>query len=234
VDYDGHAPPVALFDDLRMIGWHPPAAAPPPREAIDWNRPDPERGVDYTVRPWRVRAATVAPPDGSGPRGAWTDAEEGPFLAALRGVLARHGVVIDGEPTASGAEAAGRAEARPAPERAGISVLLRAVVEPELEPALRRVLDGRSLPYRSQPTSVSVAQRYRGRAFAMDLPAVALEVVLDTADLETLRTQLAALGLDDGRHQVEVCPLDPVPTADEAAAGPLADVTPILRNRGVA
>lgn len=113
VDYDGHAPPAALFEDLRGLGWQPPDPVPPPRDALDWNRPDPEHGVAYTVRPWRVRAATVAPPEGGGPGGGWTAAEAGPFLAALHVVLDRHGVVVDSEYSAGDLEAPRPAVASP-------------------------------------------------------------------------------------------------------------------------
>lgn len=92
VAYDGLEPPSALFADLEMIGWRPPAPASPPRSAIDWSTPNPRTGERFTIRNWRVEGQIVEPPPGSGPRGAWTVAERGAFLRAADGVLRRHGV----------------------------------------------------------------------------------------------------------------------------------------------
>lgn len=92
VAHDGLEPPSALFADLEMIGWRPPAPASPPRSAIDWSTPNPCTGERFTIRNWRVEGQIVEPPPGSGPRGAWTVAERGAFLRAADGVLRRHGV----------------------------------------------------------------------------------------------------------------------------------------------
>ncbi|MFN8039427.1 MAG: hypothetical protein U0Q07_09470 [Acidimicrobiales bacterium] len=96
VGYDGLAPPLDLFDDLAMIGWRPPAPVPPPRDAIDWSRPDEATGQRFTVRPYRIEGARVDPPPGSGPRHQWTADERRAFEQTLIGVLARHGLALDG------------------------------------------------------------------------------------------------------------------------------------------
>lgn len=92
IDYDGLEPPMALFEDLTMIGWTPPVAAPPPARSIDWSTPDPTTGERFTVRPYRVEGAVATAPSGSGPRGRWTDADRAAFMVALQGVLRRHGL----------------------------------------------------------------------------------------------------------------------------------------------
>ncbi|MFN8039426.1 MAG: hypothetical protein U0Q07_09465 [Acidimicrobiales bacterium] len=96
LDYDGLAPPVDLFGDLAMVGWTPPTPAPPPRDAIDWSRPDEATGQRFTVQPYRVTGAKVEPPRGTGPRGQWTPDERRAFLQVLGGVLARHGLSLGG------------------------------------------------------------------------------------------------------------------------------------------
>lgn len=96
LDYEGTDPPLELFADLAMVGWRPPAPAPPPASAIAWTA-DPDGGrTRHDVRPWRVTGAVVEPPAGRGPRGHWTPAERPAFLLALDGVLARHGLVPEG------------------------------------------------------------------------------------------------------------------------------------------
>jgi len=94
VAYDGLEPPRALFADLEMIGWRPPAPASPPRSAIDWSTPNPCTGDRFTIRNWRVEGQVIEPPPGSGPRGAWTAAERGAFLRAADGVLRRYGIHV--------------------------------------------------------------------------------------------------------------------------------------------
>ncbi len=98
VDYDGLTPPLDLFGDLAMVGWAPPTPAPPPRDAIDWSRPDEATGQRFTVRPYRVTGAKVEAPGGTGPRSQWTPDERRAFLQVLGGVLTRHGLSVDGPP----------------------------------------------------------------------------------------------------------------------------------------
>ncbi len=96
VSYNGKTPPADLFADLEMLGWKPPAVAPPPKIAIDWDTPDEATGARYTVRDYLVEGAVVEPPAGSGPRGSWARGERTLLLAPLDRVLTRHQVhVID-------------------------------------------------------------------------------------------------------------------------------------------
>ncbi len=92
VDFDGVRPPTLLFADLEMIGWHVAAPPPPPREAIDWTRPDHETGQRFSLTSWQVVGHVVDPPTGSARGGAWSHDETKPFMSALDGVLRRHGL----------------------------------------------------------------------------------------------------------------------------------------------
>ncbi len=96
MSYNGKTPPVDLFADLEMLGWKPPAVAPPPKIAIDWDTPDEVTGARFTVRDYLVEGAVVEPPAGSGPRGSWAPGERTLLLAPLDRVLVRHDVhVVD-------------------------------------------------------------------------------------------------------------------------------------------
>ncbi len=92
VDFDGVRPPTLLFADLEMIGWHVAAPPPPPREAIDWTRPDHETGQRFSLTSWQVVGHVVDPPTGSARGGAWSHDETKPFMSTLNGVLRRHGL----------------------------------------------------------------------------------------------------------------------------------------------
>lgn len=92
IDFDGAQPPDQLFADLEMIGWNVAAMPPPPREAIDWSTPDPATGQRFTLSSWQVVGFVVEPPPGSARGGAWAAEETRPFIAALDGVLRRHGL----------------------------------------------------------------------------------------------------------------------------------------------
>lgn len=92
VSYNGKHPPTALFDDLRMIGWEPPAPAPPPRSAVDWSTPDETTGEAFSIIDYVVDDVVAAPP-GTGERGRWTAGEQTAYLKGLDGVLRRHGLL---------------------------------------------------------------------------------------------------------------------------------------------
>jgi hypothetical protein len=120
VGYNGASPPRALFADLEMIGWRPPALVPPPKWAIDWTMPNHVTGEAFSVADYWVDCAVVDPPTGSGPRGSWTADERVAFLVPLEGVLRRHGVPIpqlpqnltDAPTTPAGGRRAGRSAGR--------------------------------------------------------------------------------------------------------------------------
>jgi hypothetical protein len=90
VTYSGLEPPMALFEDLAMVGWVPPAIPPPPASAIDWNRPDPNTGQTFTIADYLVERAVIDSPRGSGPLGRWTEADRRAHFSVLDGVLKRH------------------------------------------------------------------------------------------------------------------------------------------------
>lgn len=257
LDYDGLDPPTTLFSDLALLGWRPPAAASPPHEAIDWATPDLARGLDHTIRPWRVVGAAVGPPAGSGPRGAWTDADAATFVPLLHRVLARHQVPVAGHPAAPGggatppaATAAPPSPSPPAlpaspaargttagdetsttPTKGDSSVrLLSLVVEAEQGPAVREVLEAARLPFSTANAKVSVPQRYRGREFVAEVDGVRFEVVVPAHAVDEVRRSLAALGVDERLARLTIEPLEPSGGDDPD----LAEVHPFRRTRGVA
>src|SRR3954452_9112745 len=89
VSYNGKYPPTELFSDLQMIGWEPPAPAPPPRSAIDWSTPNEATGDPFSIIDYLIDDVIGAPP-GTGERGRWTAGERVAYLKGLEGVLRRH------------------------------------------------------------------------------------------------------------------------------------------------
>lgn len=230
LDYDGHDPPTGLLDDLALLGWRPPAAATPPHEAIDWNEPDRARGLGYTIRPFRVVGATVDPPSGTGPRGAWTEGEATTHLGLLANVLARHEVQVDGTAGPTRPNPATPSDGAPAAPAASAEVLVRFVVEADASPPVRALLEQHGLPYRTEHASISVPQRYRGRDFTSDVAAVRFEVATPADAAEAVQAGLDGLGVDRTLARLTIEPLEPGGDPDPG----LAEVHPFRRNRGVA
>jgi hypothetical protein len=237
LDYDGLQPPIVLLRDLAALGWRPPAVATPPHEAIDWSQPDRERGLDHTIRPWQVVGATVDPPAGHGPRGAWTVDDAATFLPQLDALLDRHGLDAAGTRTTIGPEPSSTGEASPAtptssdaPEAPDTGVLATFVVEAEAAPAVRAALEADQLAHRTSPATITVPQRYRGRDFTTDVAAVRVEVALPTDAVAALEATLDAVGVDRGLARLQIEPLEP---SGRPATG-LAEVHPIRPTRGVA
>jgi hypothetical protein len=54
VAYDGTTAPMGLFLSLGAVGFAGLAPQPPPADAIDWTTPDPIRGTNHTVLPYRA------------------------------------------------------------------------------------------------------------------------------------------------------------------------------------
>lgn len=241
VDYDGLEPPIVLFHELAAEGWRPPAAATPPHHAIDWSRPDHERGLDHTIRPWRVVGAVVAPPPGSGPRGAWTDEDATRLLPRLHAVLARHGLhdverrdadrpsdpPIAPSPRPAPPPPTAATEA-PSPSRG--PVLATFVVDTEVAPAVRAALEADRWPHRTEAATTSVQQRYRGRSFTTERSAVRFAVALGAEAIGDLEHALDHVGVDRSLARLQIEPLEPG-RSDESD---LADVVPIDRRRGIA
>jgi hypothetical protein len=100
--YDGTAPPAALFDDLRAIGWVPPVPTPPPATAIDWSRPDPRTGARYSVRSFEAAGRAVPGPDAQ-------------RREVVERIVARH-LAPSAATTQPAAAPAGAASVQPAPQ----------------------------------------------------------------------------------------------------------------------
>lgn len=87
LDYRGDDPPHLVLDALRAAGWATPAPLAPPKEALDWDHPDPGTGRRWSLRPFLVTGAVVV---------AGADLEPGAATVdELRRILGRCGVTLD-------------------------------------------------------------------------------------------------------------------------------------------
>jgi hypothetical protein len=198
--YDGTAPPAALFEDLRAVGWVPPVPAPPPATAIDWTRPDPRTGARYSVRSFEAVGRAVPGPGAQG-----RDAVErlvarhlaepspvatppAPIASAPAPALPRALVSSPIPPRATEAAAASAsatpppAAASPAPLAPPASAAPRerevqvgATVAEERAPAVRDELTGRGLAVRSTRMSLTAPGGYRGATAGQVESAVRLQ-----------------------------------------------------------
>lgn len=230
LDYDGLRPPTGLLADLELVGWRPPSPAPPPAEAIDWSRPDPVAGTRCTVLPYRVTAARVEAPSGSGPRGTLTAGEWSAHRATLDRVLARHGLSLEG-----GERAVPRAGSTPRPagrpRRRGGSVVaglppvrglapdgraseVEVVVPMGAVAACVQILEARGGPVEASPATLTIEGSYRGTSFTDEVPARRLRSLVPGPEVGAVVQALAsALGirrLDSSRLVVRT-PLDTTP-----------------------
>lgn len=241
VDYDGLEPPSALFDDLAMIGWSPPVLAPPPASSLDWNRADEARGTRYTVLPFRVTAARVDGPRGSGRSGAWTVGERPAYLGTLEGVLRRHagdlvahlpddaqpiGAATDEEPVA--ATPPEQVPAGPPPAAVPVEEAapaghqrVRAVVDRAAGPSVVDHLRQRGMDPVVHATTRTKVIRFRGNAQESQVPAYDISVVVDPSQVVEARSLLA---FDGNAQGVVVEPAEPEPS--DATGAPPGGATP--------
>ncbi len=89
LSFDGLNAPVAMFDELRDLGWVVPPTPPPPGSAIDWT-PDPKTGAEYTLRSWKVNEFKLKRSE------RWTAETEREIGARTIHVLKRHEANISG------------------------------------------------------------------------------------------------------------------------------------------
>lgn len=215
VSYEGTDPPVDLFADLAMIGWHPPAPASPPASAIDWAADDLAPGERFRIRPWRVTGALVEPPHGSARRGGWTPGEREAFLVPLAGVLRRHGLAdgVVGLPSAGGhppaqkpgsplppppAAATDPPPAEPAatPEP-GSTVVVTAVVAPasrHLEVA--EALGPLAVPFHFAEVQRMVTSSYRGSTFETPTTVLQMQALVAAATADRVAEVLRSCGCE--------------------------------------
>jgi hypothetical protein len=187
ITYDGTAPPTALFEDLRAIGWVPPVPAPPPAAAIDWSRPDPVTGTRYTLRPYEAMGRALPGPQAQD-------------LAALEEVLARHRPAPAApEPQAPPAPAAPAPTASPDPV-AGASepprahereVQIGATLDEARAVRVRDALTERGLTVRSTRMSLASPGGFRGSVAGAEENAVRLQL---RAPLSQVDEVVAILG----------------------------------------
>jgi hypothetical protein len=195
VDYDGLEPPVALFDDLGMIGWSPPVPAPPPASAVDWDRPDTSQGTTYSLRPFRVTGARVDGPRGSGRSGAWTVGERPAYLRTLEGVLRRHASAVaallpaDAELLPEPLSAPPAEEGATTPSVATVSVLVPLAAAP----SARGRLEGEGLAVTVEPAVLVIQGSYRGNTYLDEVPGQRLTVAVEELRLESVIALVVAV-----------------------------------------
>jgi hypothetical protein len=185
IRYDGTAPPLALLEDLRTIGWVPPVPSPPPATAIDWSCPDPRTGARYTLRSYAAVGHAVPGP-------------EAQDLAVLERVVARHRGT---EPTghAEAAEPAGAPTAAPAPgperatPRSEREVQIGATVDEARASEIRDALTRRGWAVRSTRMSLTTPGGYRGNTARAQEIAVRLQL---RAPISQIDEVVAILGAD--------------------------------------
>jgi hypothetical protein len=185
IRYDGTAPPLALLEDLRTIGWVPPVPSPPPATAIDWSCPDPRTGARYTLRSYAAVGHAVPGP-------------EAQDLAVLERVVARHRGT---EPTghAEPAEPAGAPTAAPAPgperatPRSEREVQIGATVDEARASEIRDALTRRGWAVRSTRMSLTTPGGYRGNTARAQEIAVRLQL---RAPISQIDEVVAILGAD--------------------------------------
>lgn len=89
LSFDGLNAPIAMFDELRDLGWVVPPTPPPPGSAIDWT-PDPTTGAEYTLRSWKVNEFKLKRSE------SWAADAEREIGARTIHVLKRHNATISG------------------------------------------------------------------------------------------------------------------------------------------
>jgi hypothetical protein len=191
IRYDGTAPPLALLEDLRTIGWVPPVPSPPPATAIDWSCPDPRTGARYTLRSYAAVGHAVPGPDAQD-------------LTVLERVVARHRGAESTESTESteAARVAGPADAptaapAPRPEaatpRAEREVQIGATVDEARATEIRDALTRRGWAVRSTRMSLTTPGGYRGNTAGAQEIAVRLQL---RAPISQIDEVVAILGAD--------------------------------------
>jgi hypothetical protein len=185
IRYDGTAPPLALLEDLRTIGWVPPVPSPPPATAIDWSCPDPRTGARYTLRSYAAVGHAVPGPDAQD-------------LAVLERVVARH----RGTEHAEAAETAAPADAptaapAPGPEgatpRSEREVQIGATVDEARATEIRDALTRRGWAVRSTRMSLTTPGGFRGNTAGAQEIAVRLQL---RAPISAIDEVVAILGAD--------------------------------------
>jgi hypothetical protein len=217
VTYSGLVPPVSLFDDLAMVGWAPLPIPPPPASAIDWTRPDPSTGQQFTIEDYLVEGARVEPPRGSGPLGRWTDADRRAHFAVLEGVLRRHGLldqVREGAPARPSTTPPSTAQPSPPPPPvtppvaaapAG-SARIVATIVPSAEAAMATALaNARVHGLSFTPVYRTIVHRYRGADNEQQvLDHLRLEVTAPVEEAETIRAVIVHAASAAGQASPEV------------------------------
>jgi len=226
VTYEGLAPPTELFADLELVGWSPPAPAPPPHDAIDWSRPNEATGERFTLRDYTVTGAAVQPPSGTGSRGTWTDTERAGHVAALGRVLDRHPEVEVDDPGAvvrapapampppDAGPAAPATAARPAvgpfvPSAGAVAVLVTAPIKPSLAPRAEDALVALGVTVVFDSKERVRTERYRGSTYETTVTELHLATVTSPEQLDHVVAALADLGLPLTFAEVDAESLSP-------------------------
>ena len=180
IEYDGSRPPLALFAELREIGWSGVVPCGPPADAIDWSRPDPARGTRFTVRPFdAVLSASI--------EGARDEREQ---------AVARARIALDRHAHDTGTEAP-MASARPAASM----VLAEVACAAPRTPAVRQAVGAYGVVLHERLDTVVVSGSYRGRESSTPMTVSRMHVRVDESRYDELVGTLALHGVHSIRRQ---------------------------------
>lgn len=247
MSYQGLDAPTGFFADLELVGWIPPTPAPPPHDAIDWSRPDEATGERFTIRDYRIEGAVAQPPAGTGPRGAWTDAERTTHLASLARVLDRHATievddpaglvrpapvsalppppvaatVATSAPTAVEPTAVDAAAFSPSPDAA--AVLVTAPIKPSLGPAIEDALVAMGVTAAFDNRDRIKRERYRASFYETTVTELHVAAVVAPSQLDAVVGVLRGHGLTLTFAEVDDAAVAPDPVPDPSTpAGAIA------------
>lgn len=237
VSYEGLDAPTDFFADLELVGWIPPTPAPPPHDAIDWSQPDEATGERFTIRGYAIEGAVAQPPAGSGPRGAWTDAERSTHLAALARVLDRHAAIEVDDPAglvratpvsalppppvvAAEAPAVAAAAFRPSADAA--AVLVTAPIKPSLGPAIEDALVAMGVTAAFDNRDRIKRERYRASFYETTVTELHVAAVVAPSQLDDVVGVLEGYGLALTFAEVDDAAVAADPAADPSTPAAVA------------
>lgn len=151
MSYDGTLPPTEVLAELTRRGWSDAHPSPPPSSAIDWSRPDEDRGLRYSLLPFQ--AVTTATFAGS--------AEESRSAADwARSILERSGFPSEPASTSEAPQPAATDEVNPT--IASDSVCFEIVVADAYAPGVRARLGQHGEIVDERPDTVVTEVVFRG------------------------------------------------------------------------
>jgi hypothetical protein len=181
VDYDGRQPPLELFEVWAGLGWQAPTPATPPRDAIDWDTPDPVTSKPYSLRSWAATGVASLPRHPGDDRRRMADA-----LEAAR----RLGCEVDGAINSPPPPTSLPPSFLPAVPASQGNVRITAVLLSHAAPSLIAGARSRGATVHAHETSISRTVRYRGSTTVTQTPAVEVEIAVDEREVEAIVSAL--------------------------------------------